>query len=432
MLYNSEEAKPYFSTLGWILIISYLGFYFFNTLFAAPGGYENIFLRILISFFGFILILYKFLPKIIQEIFPLLFYLIILVSFPFFFTYMLLKNQDLTAWHVKGLIGFVLLSFFVDWISFIVLSILGVGLALACISNEEILICHQQLLGSIGSYSAPIIYQLIFSKKKRQLQEERSKHIDEINELNQSLEKKVKARTTELEKALAYKTEFLNNLSHEIRTPLHGFISLSDALYNNWNEFTEEIKYRCANEIAKNAQRLEFLVNNLLDIAKFTANKMLLNFQEIDINTEIQNIIDECSSLYFTNKSTKIVYDSNTKYFVTADKEKLAQVIRNLIVNAIKYGGNNSIININIDKIVGKDRRKMLQVAVKDSGVGIPEEELQIIFEPFIQSSMTKKLSGGTGLGLSICKQIINAHQGEIWANNNIEGGSSFYFTIPL
>lgn len=114
-----------------------------------------------------------------------------------------------------------------------------------------------------------------------------------------------------------------------------------------------------------------------------------------------------------------------------ADKEKLGQVIRNLLINAIRYGSiNSNIININVDQII-VDNIKMVEFVVQDSGVGIPKEELEIIFEPFMQSSSTKKLSGGTGLGLSICKQIVNAHKGKIWAINNHEKGASFYFTIP-
>lgn len=428
--YNTKEAEPYFDILGWVLVISYLGFYFFNVLFAAPNGYENIVFRILISAFGFILILYKSLPKLIKKIFPLIFYFILLISFPFFFTYMLLKNQDLSAWQVKGLVGFMLLSFFVDWISFITLSILGIGLALIGTMNEGVMF-HQHLIGSIGSYSAPVIYQLIFSKKTRKIQQERSNYTAKIKELNDSLENKVESRTIELEKALSYKTDFFNNLSHEIRTPVHGFTALSEGLSDNWNSIADEVRHRYVREISNNAIRLGVLVNTLLDISKFTANKMLMNFELVSLDKEVREIIDECNALYILDKPIEILFTSKCEHFVMADKEKLGQVIRNLLINAIRYGSiNSNIININVDKII-VDNIQMVEVIVRDSGGGIPKEELEVIFEPFMQSSSTKKLSGGTGLGLSICKQIVNAHKGKIWAINNHEKGASFYFTIP-
>ncbi|MGB4191749.1 MAG: ATP-binding protein [Rickettsiales bacterium] len=430
MAYNTKEAEPYFDILGWVLVISYLGFYFFNVLFAAPNGYENIVLRILISSFGFIFILYKSLPRLVKKFFPLIFYFILLISFPFFFTYMLLKNQDLSAWQVKGLVGFMLLSFFVDWMSFIALSILGIALASLCSFNEGI-IFHHHLIGSIGSYSAPVVYQLIFSKQTRKIQKERGDYIAKIKELNDSLENKVESRTIELEKALSYKTEFFNNLSHEIRTPVHGFTALSEGLSDNWSSIADDVRHKYVREISNNARRLGGLVNNLLDISKFTANKMLMNFELISLDKEIREIIDECNALYILGKPIEILFTSKIEHFVMADKEKLGQVIRNLLINAIRYGSaDNNVININIDKII-VDNIQMVEVVVQDSGLGIPKEELEIIFEPFMQSSSTKKLSGGTGLGLSICKQIINAHKGKIWAINNLEKGASFYFSIP-
>ena len=108
------------------------------------------------------------------------------------------------------------------------------------------------------------------------------------------------------------------------------------------------------------------------------------------------------------------------------DKSKIEQVLRNLLTNSIKFTPENGNIEIII-----KSQAKLTKVTIIDSGVGIPEKELKEIFEVFTQSSKTKTNAGGTGLGLSISKNIIELHNGRIWASNNDNVGSSFCFTIP-
>lgn len=243
ILHNTEAAKPYFTVLGLILIISYFGFYFFNSQIAEPDGYENIFLRTIICICGCILIAYRYMFQYIISIFPYIFYLILLFSFPFFFTYMLFKNQYSNTWQVNELVGLVLLSFFVDWKSFIGLSLIGIGLAFLCVYVEGFSINTYDITKVFGSYSAPVIYFLIFSQKRQQIQNEMNNYNEKITELNNSLEEKVKLRTLELEEALAFKTEILNNISHEIRTPVHGFTAISEGLFLHWHSLSEQKKY---------------------------------------------------------------------------------------------------------------------------------------------------------------------------------------------
>ncbi|AIL65619.1 hypothetical protein NOVO_06335 [Rickettsiales bacterium Ac37b] len=114
MIYNTEEAKPYFTILGWVLILAFTGFYFFNLKIAAPSGYENLPLRLIIALFGILLIVYKDWPKSFVSQTPLIFYSILIFSFPFFFSYMLFKNPTSNIWQVNELVGLVLLTFFVD------------------------------------------------------------------------------------------------------------------------------------------------------------------------------------------------------------------------------------------------------------------------------------------------------------------------------
>ena len=109
------------------------------------------------------------------------------------------------------------------------------------------------------------------------------------------------------------------------------------------------------------------------------------------------------------------------------DSERIKQVIRNLISNAVKFSPREETINVTISR-----NKHLLKLAVKDSGVGIPQNELQAVFDKFVQSTKTKTGAGGTGLGLSICKEIITAHKGRIWAENNPDDGAIFFFEIPI
>ena len=432
MAYNTREAEPYFGILGWVLIISHLGFYFFHLIVATPGGYENITLRIIASACGAFLVLYKYIPKFITNNFTFVFYPLLCFNFPFFFTFMLLNNQDYGSWQVGGLVGLILLSFFVDYLSFIILAGIGIGLAFLTVSIFGHFGPNVNLIGIFGSYSPPIIYFLIFSKKRKELQDAKNNYLLHIKELNDSLEIKVKNRTAELEKALESKTDFLNSMSHEIRTPIHGFTNISEGLVEYWENFDENKKYKCAQEVARNAEKLEKLLNTLLDMSKFNAHKMSLSLKQSDLRQLVQDVIDECKGLYLSKKHIEINFLSNHKILALMDKERIEQVLRNLFFNAIKFSFDNSIIIASLKQIKNSDGSGSINFTITDSGVGIPEEELESIFDPFTQSSRTKTVAGGTGLGLSICRQIIEAHQGKIWATNNLENGSSFHFSIPI
>ncbi len=109
-----------------------------------------------------------------------------------------------------------------------------------------------------------------------------------------------------------------------------------------------------------------------------------------------------------------------------ADKERIGQVLRNLFVNAIKFSPDHGVIKASIALLNDK-----YHFSLTDEGIGIPKDELETIFDSFIQSSRTKTGAGGTGLGLSICRQIVESHHGKIWAENNAGDGSSFHFIIP-
>ncbi len=409
MCFNSQEAEDYFTILGFIIVFSFSVFYFLNLFVFDPFAHENTYLRVAIIFSGFVFIFHKKWPALLKKMTPVIFYAVLFISFPFFFTLMLFENPDSEIWHINGLVGFLLLSFFVDWVSFIVVAFMGVAAAFFLATKP----IDFQLISILGSYSAPIIYSIIFTRKKQII--------------NQQLEQKVEERTKELKKALAAKTEFLNNLSHEISTPIQGFTVLSEGLVENWHSFEDKKKFDLASTVANNAKRLASLMLSLLDLSKFNANKVALDIHEIDLVEVTQDIIKESEDLYIRNKNIEIETHFPDAAILGADYNKIGQVLRNLFSNAVKFSPNNGKLRVAIEALGNQWR-----FSISDQGMGIPDNELEEIFDHFVQSTRTKTGAGGTGLGLSICRKIIEAHNGVIWAENNLNSqGATFYFIIP-
>ena len=296
-----------------------------------------------------------------------------------------------------------------------------------------------ELSKQISSGSLPSVIPKFSSFEMNILAAQLSKILDYANKLtsaNSDLENKVQERTIELQKALRVKTDFLNNMSHEIRTPLQGFMGISEGLDLNWSMYSDSQKHKYIHEIAINAKRLASLVGNLLDLAKFNEGKVILDFSKIDLKQSIQNMIDESNTLYLNNKQIDFIFNpiSTDKLDVMGDDERISQVLRNLFINAIKFSPNHGKIIIKtLDDVLiyNKNKIEAIHFSIADQGVGIPEDELESIFDLFVQSSRTRTRAGGTGLGLSICRDIIASHNGKIWAENAVEGGAILHFIIP-
>lgn len=254
--------------------------------------------------------------------------------------------------------------------------------------------------------------------------------------MNEQLESKVKDRTQELERALAAKTEFLNNISHEIRTPIQGVTAISNGLVEHWQDFDEKQKFDFALQVSQNANRLFSLINNLLDLSKFNAGKMLLEKTLGNIEHLLMEVIDESKALNLDKKLNIIFYKESRLYPpIIFDYNRIAQVVRNLLSNAIKFSTDGTIeIKLSMGFIEYEDNYKVESaiISIKDEGIGIPDSDIYKIFEPFTQSSRTKTKAGGTGLGLSICAEIIKLHHGKVWVINNNDKGSTFYFSLPI
>ena len=223
------------------------------------------------------------------------------------------------------------------------------------------------------------------------------------------------------------KNIFLANISHELRTPMHGILGFSRLGEKRFSSLTKEKLGNYFGEITSSGKRLLMLLNDLLDLSKLESGKVEYKFEPTDISSSITGTVNEFEGAV-KEKQINIKYDSPTsENVIEMDDLKVRQVIRNLLMNAIKFSNQNSVIRMKT-----KNHNGQIVISVIDQGIGIPEEEKEKIFDKFAQSSKTKSSPGGTGLGLAICHEIVRSHNGRIWAENNVDKGATFSFSLPL
>jgi len=245
---------------------------------------------------------------------------------------------------------------------------------------------------------------------------------------------RLKERTCELQEAKKMaeiankaKTDFLSNISHELRTPVHGILSFSGFGIKKHATAQSDKILDYFRKIRHSGETLLMLINDLLDLAKLESGKVTFEFRPADLAVLIDSTVDECNSLASEKNLTVRCKYPETHEKIVLDSHKIEQVIRNLLSNAIKFSPEGGTIDINM-----LSKADSVVVSVRDQGEGIPQSELANVFGKFYQASKTKTGAGGTGLGLAICQEIINAHKGRIWAENNPDIGANFLFEIPL
>lgn len=251
-----------------------------------------------------------------------------------------------------------------------------------------------------------------------------------IQESKENLEGLVKERTSDLEKALTVKSDFLANMSHEIRTPIHAIKNYIDIILDEWEESPDEEKRKFLTRVLEASGRLDLLINNLLDLSKLERGGMILNITQEKLSDIVQSVIGEIQP-ELDNKSIKVecCYPENEPV-AELDRTRIGQVVTNLFTNALRYGKNSNLIaKVKTEALHQEDA---VLFSLKDQGLGVPDGELESIFEVNVQSSNTKTSAGGTGLGLAISKQIMEVHGGNIWAENNDDGGATFSFALPV
>ncbi len=273
---------------------------------------------------------------------------------------------------------------------------------------------------------------------ERELQRNRA-HLEELISVQTA---DLKFAKEAAERANRSKSEFLANISHELRTPMHGILSFSSIGMRNTDNSPRKKLQTYFERIHQSGQRLLLLLNDLLDLSKLEAEKMDFNFTCNSLEDLVSIVISELNALFAEKKLTIKMIGNEIDTSVTCDKERIMQVIHNLLSNAVKFSHPDSIITIAFSYTTIEDKstqekrlinkQSAIKVDVKDEGVGVPVNELETIFDQFVQSSKTNTGAGGTGLGLAICKEIVEGHHGVIKAQSIFGQGTTISFSIPL
>ena len=275
---------------------------------------------------------------------------------------------------------------------------------------------------------------------------QRKKAEQKIKEYQDHLEELVEERTSELEKEILQrrkaeglireqnerlkeldrmKSEFLSTVAHELRTPLTSILGFSEIILKR--KLDEERRNKFLEIINQESVGLSALINDLLDLSRIESGK---GFKMIKAPTNIGDIILENIDIFQeqTDKHTFKVNIPDDLVKIEADKDKINQVMENLLSNALKFSPEGGEITVSI-----KEAKNELKVNVSDNGIGIPEKDLSHIFEKFYRAeNASSEAIGGTGLGLAIVKYIVESHGGQIKAESKLGKGSTFSFILPV
>jgi PAS domain S-box-containing protein len=220
------------------------------------------------------------------------------------------------------------------------------------------------------------------------------------------------------------KNDFISMVSHELKTPLtsvKAYIQMLMEIELAKDEFMNQVLKKADNQV----KRMGSLIDGFLNVSRLESGKLLLNKEHFNLNDLIEEIKDD-ASLIFSSHTIKTTHCDT--FTVNADKEKIGSVILNLLSNAVKYSHKNSTIHIDCSEHNG-----MVKISVHDEGIGINEQDIKKLFDRFyrVENNQNRFISG-FGIGLYLCAEIIQGHEGNIWAESIPDKGSVFYFTLPL
>ncbi len=278
-----------------------------------------------------------------------------------------------------------------------------------------------------------LIYKLIYQTKANKREEFYYKNIlpqKSIDEVREDVEAWAKQKKNEIEvlkQNEAFRKEFLQNLSHELKTPIFAIQGYVDTLLGGALS-NEAVNTKFLNNTSRNIDRLVNLLDDLDEISRLESGQQKLNLSNFIIQ-DLHKEVVESLDIKAKEKQTHFVIKKGCEFplVVNADKEKIRQVLINLVDNAIKYGKQNGIIEASFYNVDGRT----VLIEISDDGYGIAEEHLPRIFERFYRTDLARsRKEGGSGLGLSICKHIVEAHGETMHVRSKIDVGTTIGFSL--
>lgn len=250
-----------------------------------------------------------------------------------------------------------------------------------------------------------------------------------------NLARELKFKTTELnrkyvelEKAHQIKSAFLATVSHELKTPLNAIIGFSRVLRKGSHGSLNPRQQEYLDYILNNGEHLLSLIDNILDLSRIEAGRVELVRQDINIFSVLDECVHSVHSLAEKKNQTLTISCGREIPGLKADRSKLKQIIFNLLSNAIKFGPEGDTITIRVQLTEYGDE---IKVSITDHGPGVPPEDRERIFEPFVRTSAAVT-QDGTGLGLPLARKLVELHGGRLWVEPEPVSGSTFAFTLPV
>jgi signal transduction histidine kinase len=295
------------------------------------------------------------------------------------------------------------------------------------------------LTGSIGSASAKILIAKVVKEEEVSLVE--VLEILEESKTTIANNKKLREKSTELTQLTnqlkeanqelilkdQQKDEFLDTVAHELKTPITGIRAATELLLDEDDDMPSEIKGQFLSNILNDSERLSRLIHNILDFEKLATDRHSLNFDTYNLEDTLKKAVNGVHQIA-ANKEISISIQQNESVVFSYDEDRMLQVLTNLLSNAIKFC-QPQIGKIVISYQIVNDE---VMVCVNDNGKGVPEEDLEYIFNRFYQSKNQNTIKPeGSGLGLAICKRIVERHGGKIWAEAKNNPGTTFVFHLP-
>jgi signal transduction histidine kinase len=272
---------------------------------------------------------------------------------------------------------------------------------------------------------------------------ERARLYEELKKASALLEERVRQATSELvgqnellrrqrielEQASAAKSQFLANMSHEFRTPLNAILGYTSLLLQGVSGELGAQQERNLSRVDSNARHLLAIINDILDISRIEAGKMPLHVSSFPIPTLIQEVLAELEPLIHRSKLSMRVESARKLPPVSNDRAKVKQIVLNLVTNAIKFTPSGSVtVSARHDASA-----KEIEIAVRDTGIGIKNEDHERVFEDFRQADNSPAREyGGAGLGLAICRRLAHMMEGRVDLQSAVGQGSTFTLTLPV